>query len=214
MSLFENSLIQRLQSRLKESLPGRDVQYQMAPESRKVREIIAIKPKNPKPSSVLIALNRKEDRWVFPIMQRPEYDGMHSGQISLPGGKMEASDKDRYHTAIRESSEEIGINTEGLLILGELTDIYVHVSDFNILPVVAYLPGVQEYHPDEEEVESVMEVGLDELLDDSRIKKTRIEIGPGISIRTPYYDFHNKIVWGATAMILSEFAHILREINE
>ncbi|MFC2124541.1 NUDIX hydrolase [Bacteroidota bacterium] len=214
MGAFSNSFVQRLQSRLREPLPGREVQYLMAPDSRKVREIITIEPQNPKSSSVLIALNKREDHWVFPIIQRPEYNGMHSGQVSLPGGKMEDTDRDLHETAIRETSEEIGINTEGLLVLGELTDIYVHVSDFNILPVVAYLPGIQEYHPDEEEVVDVMEISLEGLLDGEKVKRTQIEIGPGISITTPYYDFHNKIIWGATAMILSEFAHILREISE
>src|SRR5210317_681881 len=113
-----NLLIQQLQSRLKNPLPGRDVQYLMAPDSRKVREEIIVKPENPKPSSVLIALNQKEDDWYFPIIQRPEYDGMHSGQISLPGGKMEEIDHDLHETAVRETIEEIGINPDGLLILG------------------------------------------------------------------------------------------------
>ena len=137
---------------------------------------------------------------------------MHSGQISFPGGKMEETDRDRYETAIRETTEEIGINSEGLLVLGELTDIYVHVSDFNILPVVACLSGNQNYHPDKEEVDEVMEVSINDLLDNSRIKHTQVEIGHGVSINTPFFDFHDKVIWGATAMILSEFAYIIREI--
>jgi len=214
MGPISNTFIECLQSRLKEPLPGKDVQYQMAPESRKLRELAAMETQNPKLSSVLIALNHKEGEWVFPIIQRTEYDGMHSGQVSFPGGKMEDADRDRYETAIRETTEEIGINSKGLLILGALTDIYVHVSDFNILPVVAYLPEVQDYHPDEEEVDEILEVRISDLLDNNRIKHTWVEIGHGRSIETPYFDFHDKIIWGATAMILSEFAYIIREINE
>ena len=214
MGTFSDSIIQRLQSRLNEPLPGKDVQCMMAPESRLVREMAVIEPQNPKPSSVLIALNQRDGEWVFPIIQRPDYNGMHSGQVSLPGGKMEESDQDLYETAIRETCEEIGINTKGLVILGALTDIYVHVSDFNILPILAYLPEIQEYHPDETEVEDVMEINLADLLDVRRIKHTRVKIGSGIWLKTPYFDFHNKIIWGATAMILSEFAQIVRDISE
>ena len=212
MGNLNTSFIRQLESRLKGPLPGKQAQYIMAPGSRLVNETASLQPENPKSGSVLIALTRKGDDLVFPIIQRAEYDGAHSGQVSLPGGKMEDGDKDLYETAIREASEEIGINVEGIEILGELTEIYVHASRFKILPVVAYLASCQVYKLDEKEVVDIMEVNIKELTDSRRIKHTKINLDSGPSINAPYYDFHGKVVWGATAMILSEFSSILRQM--
>lgn len=213
MGNLNTSFIRRLESRLKGPLPGKTAQYIMAPQSRLINEIDSIRSENPKSGSVLIALIRKGDDLVFPIIKRAKYDGVHSGQISLPGGKMEDSDKDLYETAIRETSEEIGINVDRIEILGELTEIYIHASRFMILPVVAYLASCQEYKLDEKEVVDIMEVNIKELTDPGRIKNTKISLGFGLSVSAPYYDFHGKVVWGATAMILSEFSSVLRQMK-
>ena len=164
-------------------------------------------------SSVMILLYRENDEWKFPLIQRPEYDGVHSGQMALPGGRSEEHDRDRIETALRETREEIGIGTEKVEIVGKLTELPVIASRNTVLPVVGYLDRVPEYRPDPEEVDSVHVVGLKEIMNNSAVKTTDISVGKGISIRAPYYDVNGKTVWGATAMILSEFLYIVRKIK-
>src|SRR5690606_38620464 len=91
----------------------------------------------PKEGSVLILIYQKNDQLYFPLMLRPNYDGVHGGQVSLPGGKREETDKSFAATAVREAEEEIGVKPDEITVIGQLTELYVFASNFKVVPVVA-----------------------------------------------------------------------------
>jgi 8-oxo-dGTP pyrophosphatase MutT (NUDIX family) len=206
------AFIRRLQERLARPLPGEAAQMYMAPSSRRVPPYYLNRSESHRISSVMIMLYNENSRWKFPLIQRPLNSGVHSGQMALPGGRMEESDADRIATAIRETREEIGVETSQMKVLGVLTELHIQASQNTVLPVVSYIPGKPEYSPDPAEVESIHIVSLAEIADENRRKITDISVTENITIEAPYFDVEGKIIWGATAMILSEFLHIIREI--
>lgn len=166
---------------------------------------------NPKPSSVLILLFEKDQKVYFVVTQRQMYDGIHSGQISLPGGKADSSDINAEYTALRETWEEIGIESHKLEVIGQLSDLYIPPSNFIVSPFVAICREIPMYIRDETEVAQIVEIDLDMLMDDSAIKSKQFVGGKSI-IEAPYFDIGGVEIWGATAMILSEFKSIIEEI--
>ncbi len=205
---------EKLEMRLRQPLPGLKVQKEMSAYPRGRTGINFKYNGEPKESSVLIVLFENEDEIYFPMIQRPMYTGIHSGQIGLPGGKVEEHDKDRIETALRETEEEIGVNAGDIKVFGKLTELYVQASHYNVMPVVGYLPYRPEYIPDPEEVSRVIEGSTDDLISDKNRKIKELLIQDKYKIVAPYFDIENEIVWGATAMILNEFAVILKEIIE
>jgi 8-oxo-dGTP pyrophosphatase MutT (NUDIX family) len=210
--LQDQSIFDNLKERLSNPLPGRKVQYEMSASQRGRRSINFNFEEDPKESSVLIALFIKNGQVCFPLIQRPQYTGIHSGQIGLPGGKIEEDDKDRIETALRETEEEIGVIAQDVVVLGKLTELYVQASHYNILPIVGYLPYVPAYHPDPQEVSRVIEGRIDDLLNEGNRKVKELLVREKYAVTAPYFDINNEMVWGATAMILNEFSVVLKDI--
>jgi len=206
------AFIDELKRRLTLPLPGSEAQWLMAASHRGSKSFDFTFNNPPVKSSVLITLFRRGNDFYFPLIQRPEYGGIHSGQIGLPGGKEEHHDKDRIATALRETAEEIGVNSERIEILGKLSELYIQASNYSVLPVIGYLHEIPEYHPDSTEVSDVIECGLTQLVKDDIKKEKELIIRNNIKIIAPYFEIGNSMVWGATAMILSEFVTILKEI--
>jgi 8-oxo-dGTP pyrophosphatase MutT (NUDIX family) len=146
-------------------------------------------------------------------MLRPEYPGVHSGQISLPGGKFEDSDDSLVFTALREAREEIGINPVKVQIIGQLTEMYIPPSNFMVTPIVGYQTSPPRFRADPKEVARIIEVNLVDLLEKRNIRNKNIRLRTGISIKAPVYFIDGNVIWGATAMILSEFREIVLEIQ-
>ena len=198
------SFISSLKSRLEKELPGEDAQFLMAPFSReRVREI----PKEnyfPKKSAVLILLFPHENSIHTILIQRPEYPGVHSGQIAFPGGKFEEGDVELDQTALREASEEIGIDTKNVEIIGCLTDLYINPSNFLVRPYVAFTKERPRLVRDVREVQKIIEVDLFLLNDKSIRSEKSILHSNGIKVKTPYYEIEGLTIWGATAMMISE----------
>ena len=213
---IQNSIdfFEKLKMRLRQPLPGLKVQKEMSAYPRGKTGIVFNFDGEPRESSVMIVLFVNEDGISFPMIQRPMFTGIHSGQIGLPGGKVEEHDKDRIETALRETEEEIGVNAGDIKVFGELTELYVQASHYNVMPVVGYLPYRPEYIPDPEEVSRVIEGSTDDLISHKNRKIKDLLIQDKYKIVAPYFDIENEIVWGATAMILNEFAVILKEIIE
>ena len=133
---------------------------------------------------------------------------MHSGQISFPGGKMEAQDASLKHTALRETHEEIGINPDDINVLGELTQVYIPPSNFMVTPFLCYL----DYEPEfvlNHEVSEIIEPCILDLNRNTHLRTERVETKYG-TFKVPAYVFNDKIVWGATALMLSELEEILK----
>jgi 8-oxo-dGTP pyrophosphatase MutT (NUDIX family) len=207
-------LFKKLEMRLKQPLPGINVQKEMSAYAGGKTGIDFNFNGIPKESSVLIVLFESGGDVFFPLIQRPLYTGVHSGQIGLPGGKVEEHDIDRIDTALRETEEEIGVKADDVKVLGKLTELYVQASHYNVMPVVGYLPYQPKYIPDPEEVSRVIDGEVGDLISSEKRKVKELLIRDKYRIMAPYFDIKNEIVWGATAMILSEFSAILKEILE
>lgn len=169
-----------------------------------------IRPKNPIPSSVLLILYpyRKEIYTVFIL--RPDYGGVHSGQISLPGGKKEPSDPDLQTTALRESYEEVGIVPEKVQVLGQLSDLYIPPSRFLVTPIIGCMETRPDFARDPAEVEEIIEVNIRDLFSEKAFQIKRHKVGMGMHIKAPAFVVDNYVIWGATAMILSEFNDMIK----
>ena len=205
-------LITQLEDRLKLPLPGIEAQYKMAPSLRTPMPFDDMMRNEPVKSSVLILLYPRNGELYTVLIKRNEYDGMHSNQVSLPGGKMDATDHDESNTALREAEEETGIIAEDVKLLGQLTTFYVQPSNFIIYPFVGYLNYTPVFRPDKNEVQFLIETSINLLADKTIVKKTDIKAHRGIVLEAPYYDISDHIVWGATAMILSEFVTIIDQL--
>lgn len=165
----------------------------------------------PRLGSVLVLLYEEKGQLQFPLIKRPKYVGLHSGQISLPGGKREKGEN-VIDTALREAHEEIGVPPEWVKVLGTLSDFYVIPSNFLIKPVVSIALKKPIFIPDQHEVERILCGSIDDLLKEDAIKEKDIIAGDHYPMRAPYFEIENEIVWGATAMMLNELRVILKEI--
>lgn len=142
------------------------------------------------------------------LIRRNQYKGTHSGQISFPGGKPEIQDNDLWATALRETSEELGIFSNQVSAIRPLSRVYVPPSNFLISPFVAYAENSCMFVPDPKEVDKIIEVPLKNLIatEPSMTKQSNSSFE---LIDIPAYIFGQNEVWGATAMILSEFKMLL-----
>ena len=166
---------------------------------------------SPRQGGVALLLYQDAGNWHFPLMKRNEYPGIHSGQVSLPGGKMEPEDQTLIDTALRESHEELGLKVGLDEVIGNLSELYIIASHFNILPVVAVMKEPPVFKPDPREVNQVLVGSLNRLLlsEDRKEKEMMVR---GYDIRAPYFEIEDHVVWGATAMILNEFLVVVRDI--
>ena len=189
---------------------GLDAQLLMAPYRKEhLRNNKWLIPDNPKIAAVQILLYTKQESIYFPLMKRTEYNGPHSGQISLPGGKQEEFDLNLEETAKRETEEELGINRKSMNSLFSLSDLFIPPSNFMVTPYLSYINESPIFSPDDNEVHEILEVPLSDLMDNKLVKSKKIKHSSSIIVDTPYFELQNQIVWGATAMILSEFKQLL-----
>lgn len=207
------SFIENFAQRLLQPLPGVNAHIKLAPYSR----IDAIKSgeidNDAVESAVLILLYIVDNRLTTVVFRRNEYDGPHSGQISLPGGKYEPNDKDFRQTALRETYEEIGIDPSDIQIIGQLSRFYVIPSHYIIYPYVGFLNGQPTFNPDSTEVSQIIEIDVFKHLNRATITSKDFTLNSSFSFKAPGFDVNGNFIWGATAMIFSEFIQILDEIS-
>ncbi|NDJ53589.1 MAG: CoA pyrophosphatase [Chloroflexi bacterium] len=163
-----------------------------------------------RPAGVLILLYPKEGQWTFVLTRRTENLRHHRGQISLPGGRLEAGET-VVEAALRETCEELSVCLDESVILGQLTQAYLPVSDYNVTPVVATVDHRPTFIPDPNEVAAVHEMTLAMLVDDGS-KVEEPWTFEGFELEVPYYRVEEQAVWGATAIMLSEFEWRLRSV--
>ena len=205
--------ISDLRKRLNSPLPGEKAHLKMASDIR-LRELKSIYDKSGAISGSVLILLYPENNSVYTILiLRQEYDGVHSGQVSFPGGRKEKSDKSLTETALRESKEEVGLNPANVTVIGNLTEMYIPPSNFLVKPVVAFMSEKPELVADKSEVAEIIKVDLLSLFDIKNIKKKVIKIR-GHKIKTQYFDVHGHVVWGATAMIISELLEVVKNTND
>lgn len=208
-----NDLIGALRAQLKKPLPGITAQRQMSARPGSGGRFNFKHKGPPRKGGVALLLYPRKDRWMMPLMKRPSYQGVHGGQISFPGGRMEPHDRDMVHTALRETYEEIGVSIPRDQVVGTLSPLYIMASHYEVLPVVAIVEKTPDFRLDPREVQDLIEADLQELmLPDSRQTK-EIEVR-GTSLVAPYFGVNEEVVWGATAMILNEFLAVLNGVSK
>jgi 8-oxo-dGTP pyrophosphatase MutT (NUDIX family) len=204
MEVFAN----RLKEEILKELPGMKAQRYMS--SSRLRKNFHRKPESDlKVAAVLILLYPHAGSIYTIFLQRPDYNGVHGGQISFPGGKKETSDTDIVQTAIRETFEETGICRSDIKIIGTLTPLVIPVSNIVVTPVVGWTNKKPFFNPHPEEVDFIIEADIKTLLDPSIVKTKPFKIRGEIT-DIKYLDYNGNVIWGATAMILHELLIILR----
>lgn len=204
------NLINILKSELHKPLPGTEVQWEMASSDRMIKNFPRTPGPDAKIAAVLILLYPHSGSVHTVFMQRHNYDGVHGGQISFPGGKKEDSDIDIIHTAIREAEEETGTDPEEISVLGTLTPLFIPVSNMIVTPVVAWSDKKPDFNHQPEEVVFLINAELKRFLDPSIVKIKPFEIR-GEMINVKYFDYDGQVIWGATAMMLNELLTIIRK---
>jgi 8-oxo-dGTP pyrophosphatase MutT (NUDIX family) len=193
---------------LQKPLPGLAAQIKLAPEYR-VESLRATPPADARTAGVLILLYPFNGAWHFPLMKRVEDGLVHGGQISLPGGSQEPGES-LQATALREACEEIGAACAGVEVLGQLSTIYIPPSNFLVTPSVGYVTERPGFQCDPREVAELIEVPLSTLFDRDVMRRELWSLR-GLTVEVPFYQIGPHKVWGATAMILSEFELLLAE---
>ncbi len=207
-----NDFTAQLRIQLKKPLPGNEAHIKMASKVR-VEELSGkYDISAAKQSSVLILLYPYANSIYTVLMKRTSYNGIHSGQISFPGGKREKSDNSFIDTALREANEEVGILPETVEILGQLSDMYIPPSNFLVHPILGFSGKRPDLLPDSSEVEEIIETDIKAFYNGSNIKEKELEVR-GQKIKTLYFDINGHIVWGATAMIISELKEVVQSMR-
>ena len=206
---MDGSFIEKIKNRFVNPLPGKAAQSKMAPKI--AREFTPAT--DARIACVLALLYPKNNDWSIVLIERVTSnikDDRHSGQISFPGGQYEASDGLLVQAALREAEEEIGVFSKDISIIGQLSDMYIPVSNFLVHPFVGYMDYAPNFVPQPSEVKDILEVPIPVLQDPSTVQFTDYKIPTGMTLKdVPYYSINGHIVWGATAMMLSEFLEVV-----
>lgn len=206
------SLIACIASEIKHHLPGEDAHLEFSPIGRK-KSSLYLEYVKPKVSAVTLLLFELDNHPYFLLIQRQEYEGKHSGEICFPGGKKDEDDQSIFDTAVRECEEETGIPSKFLHNLGNLTDVYIPVSNHLVHPFVCYLKGNPKplILPDEREVKKVLICPLARLFEsDVKSTVTKTWSNGKTTKDIPCFLIEGNVVWGATAIILNEFRWMIR----
>ncbi len=168
----------------------------------------------PRLGGVLLLLYCAGEALHLVLTKRPDYEGVHGGQVSFPGGRHEPPET-LAATALRETHEELGVDPAHVELLGEMTPLFVVPSNFEVHPFVGRYTGSGRPRivPDAREVAAVVEVPLSMLLDPSTRVLESMELRGGLRLRVPCFRVGDYRVWGATAMMLSEFLERLRYVR-
>lgn len=201
-----------LRAQMQKGLPGVQAHRIMAPSSRPVLSFAEENYPEAKKAGVLVLCFPDIMGISTVLMQRTVSGGTHSGQVSFPGGRIEAFDSGSSAAALRETEEEIGVAPSLVHLVGKLSDIYIPPSNFFVFPWLGYALQKPAFRPEGKEVDALIEMPLEILLDPDRKGVDSLQRGEDV-IRAPFYEIASHHVWGATAIILSEIEFLLRAIN-
>lgn len=210
------NIVQSLQHAIDQgNLPGEAAQMKMATRNRMPLSQALKESHEFRQSAVALVLFGPVDNPQFIVLQRNVYDGAHSGQMGLPGGKVDKEDSDLLATARRECFEEIGLDLQDCMFVGEISPVFIPVSNFRVAVFLFYIGELPQLVPDPREVNSLYFPRLVDLLDPSVKRFTTIPLTDKLKIKNvPYYHLEDKIVWGATALMLSEVEEMLLQITK
>jgi 8-oxo-dGTP pyrophosphatase MutT (NUDIX family) len=206
-----NEFVAWMETRLQQELPGFEAQKRMMNINR---PYVSVTPETARQSGVLILLYPEMQAVNIVLIERSKDGGVHSGQIALPGGKKEDSDPDIVATALREAQEEVSLDPAGVQVIGQLTPLYIPVSNFIVHPVVGVCSREPALLPSEWEVARILKLSLADAFGRKETVHAQASGFPGLTIQTLAYLMSDEsYIWGATAMILSELESIWEEWN-
>jgi 8-oxo-dGTP pyrophosphatase MutT (NUDIX family) len=201
-----NILSETLREAIQKSLPGMDSHRQMIPVFPiETPDYFSIS-KELRSAAVLIILYHENNRIKTVMIERMPDPGPHSGQIAFPGGRAEDSDYDLIDTALREAFEEVGVSCSRDNYVGCLTPVQIQISGFSVLPVITWIDHCPDFIMCEYEVKNIFTVDLMDLLESETVRTIEVR---GMQIQAPCFVFLDKVVWGATAMVLRELKELI-----
>lgn len=209
-----DEFIATLKLKLDGPLPGLRSQLKMASMRRNIEGGRMKVPDNVKKGGVLVLFYPIEGEIYLVFMKRTEYPGVHSGQISFPGGGWEPVDSSIVMTALREAEEEVGIDKDTVTVIGNLSELFIPPSNFLVTPVVGYTNERPEFTPDAVEVDRILEIPLRDFLDPAIFMEKEITVYPNDTFKVPCFFCDNEVIWGATAMILNELIDLINQGSE
>lgn len=186
----------------------------MAPMER-VKELkdVDIKLLNPREAAVTALFYPNKDNQTFLILiLRKTYKGVHSAQIGFPGGKVEPEDKDLKDTAKRETEEEVGVPYDDIQLIKKMTTAYIPPSNFNVHPFIGYLEDTPKLIKQDDEVEDIVLVDIDDFLNEDSLIEETLTTSYATELTVPAFHLNGHVVWGATAMMLSEIKTLFKQV--
>jgi 8-oxo-dGTP pyrophosphatase MutT (NUDIX family) len=193
---------------------GETSHAKMSPPYRlELAQKIKEKSKSAKEAGVMALFypNTEEETHLVLIL-RKTYKGVHSAQVGFPGGKYEVEDNDLMITAIRETEEEVGVPKSMVNIIKKMSPMYIPPSNFMVHPYLAISESTPKFIKQDEEVEAIIEVKLMDFLNDANSITTRVPTSFKVEVDVPAFKLNDHIVWGATAMMLSELKDLLKQV--
>jgi 8-oxo-dGTP pyrophosphatase MutT (NUDIX family) len=200
-----SDLESHLRSALAAPLPGAEAQRRMAPTPRPGWRS-GRSPDESRHAAGLVLLFPIETRVHVLLTVRSSRLPNHAGQVSLPGGAVEAGESFEQ-AALRETHEETGVDPASVRVLGRLTPLHIPVSGFMLHPVVGISDIRPTYRLADSEVDRLVEPSLDQLLDPACVRRDS-GLWDGVARQVPYFALDDLVVWGATAMVLAEFIQL------
>lgn len=194
-------------------LPAEASQFKMVPPYR--RELVRQQKeamKNAKKAGVLaLFYPDKLEKTKFMLIERKSNKGVHSAQVAFPGGKFESQDTSLQDTAVRETFEEVGVPTSDIEVVQKLTEVYIPPSNFYVEPYLGFARNTPKFSKQDDEVETLIEVDLTYFLNNDRVNTNMVKTSYGVDVEVPAFKLNEYVVWGATAMILSEIKDLLKQ---
>ncbi len=158
-------------------------------------------------AAVLLPIYYKQGQYYILFTKRTEAVKDHKGQICFPGGVYQEGDGTLVNTALRESTEEIGLTADQVEVLGELDDIATTASGYIVSPCVGLISWPQTLKVDQRETEEIIEVPISALLDKSCLRQ-ETKVIAGKAVASYWYHYQGRVIWGTTARVLNQFLDI------
>ncbi len=194
-------------------LPGEEAQFKLAPRQR-IEELKGLNKSANTPNhagvmAVFYPGNNNVTQLV--LILRKTYKGVHSNQVGFPGGRAEPEDKNIEETALRETEEEVGIPRQEIKVIKNLSRLYIPPSNFWVHPFMGILEKTPTLIPQESEVERILEIKLSDFMAEETLVSRKLSTSYVKELEVPAFLLNNYVVWGATAMMLSEIKVILQQ---
>jgi len=195
-------------------LPAEASQFKMVPPFRQEllrRQKSTIKSAKKAGVMALFYPDKKQETTLVLIL-RKTYNGVHSAQVGFPGGKLEDEDKSLQDAAVRETFEEVGVPIKDIKVVKQLSEVYIPPSNFYVQPFIGISHNTPNFIKQDDEVEAIIEVELQHFLDKKQVITKTVSTSYSVEVEVPAFKLNNHVVWGATAMMLSEIKDILKQM--